>query len=282
MTRQNPVKGLCWACRMRGGEWCNRQHATLWMSKIWFESRLPSQHSPAEKPHRRRGLRPKRLRTYVRGSRMVHRANAALGRRRVPVLQRRTPQVGTSTGRRQPQNTQEIRRQVGHWHGTFRPRRRRCRAAAAPAHPADSDPRRGIHLSPRASQATAVRRRHQAAAVRAVQNLRIACPNCSATFDTHCGRKNRRERIKRTCLRCAAEFVPADRSQRYCSRDCGRRWDRRGRPRPQMRRVERPPYEHLVAQIAGTSYVAVGRRHGVSDNAIRKWVRQYERERTNE
>jgi transposase-like protein len=34
-----------------------------------------------------------------------------------------------------------------------------------------------------------------------------------------------------------------------------------------------------VREIAATSYVAVGRKYGVSDNAIRKWVRQYERER---
>jgi transposase-like protein len=33
-----------------------------------------------------------------------------------------------------------------------------------------------------------------------------------------------------------------------------------------------------MAEIAASSYVAVGRRYGVSDNAIRKWVRAYERE----
>ncbi len=33
-----------------------------------------------------------------------------------------------------------------------------------------------------------------------------------------------------------------------------------------------------MREIADTSYLAVGRKYGVSDNAIRKWVRQYERE----
>ena len=33
-----------------------------------------------------------------------------------------------------------------------------------------------------------------------------------------------------------------------------------------------------MRELAATSYSAVGRRYGVSDNAIRKWVRQYERE----
>jgi transposase-like protein len=35
----------------------------------------------------------------------------------------------------------------------------------------------------------------------------------------------------------------------------------------------------LVAEVAATSWSAVGRKYGVSDNAVRKWVRAYERER---
>jgi hypothetical protein len=110
-----------------------------------------------------------------------------------------------------------------------------------------------------------------------LQNLRIVCPNCAATFDTHCGRKNR---PLLNCLRCGAGFSPQASSQRYCSAECGRRWDRNGVPRPGGRKVrERPPYEQLVAEIAATNWCAVGRKYGVSDNAIRKWMRAYEAER---
>jgi transposase-like protein len=42
--------------------------------------------------------------------------------------------------------------------------------------------------------------------------------------------------------------------------------------------VQRPLYEQLLREVAESGYVAVGRRYGVSDNAIRKWVRQYERD----
>lgn len=49
---------------------------------------------------------------------------------------------------------------------------------------------------------------------------------------------------------------------------------------PALRLVERPPYEQLLAELAASSYLAVGRKYGVSDNAIRKWVRAYERERS--
>jgi transposase-like protein len=34
-----------------------------------------------------------------------------------------------------------------------------------------------------------------------------------------------------------------------------------------------------MAEFEETSYLAVGRKYGVSDNAIRKWVRFYENQR---
>jgi hypothetical protein len=112
-----------------------------------------------------------------------------------------------------------------------------------------------------------------------LENLRIVCPNCAATLETHCGRKNRVAMAVRRCPRCGEEFTPSDRRQKYCSRYCGLRHARPAGPKPALRRVERPPYEQLLREIAETSYVAVGRKYGVSDNAIRKWVHQYERER---
>jgi hypothetical protein len=115
-----------------------------------------------------------------------------------------------------------------------------------------------------------------------IENLQIVCPNCAATLDTHCGRKNRREPELRNCKRCGKEFQAKYRDHRYCSHSCGCRWDRaklRGRSIPEYRRATRPPYEQLLAEIEATSYCAVGRKYGVSDNAVRKWVRFYERER---
>lgn len=45
-----------------------------------------------------------------------------------------------------------------------------------------------------------------------------------------------------------------------------------------QRRVERPPYEQLLQEIKETSYVAVGKKYGVSDKTIKKWVINYEKE----
>ena len=110
-----------------------------------------------------------------------------------------------------------------------------------------------------------------------LENLRILCPNCNATLDTHCGRKNKRERAERPCAYCGDTFWPKHRKQRFCSRQCGVRHNA-----PAMRLVARPPYEQLLAELAGSNFLAVGRRYGVSDNAIRKWLRAYERERAGE
>jgi hypothetical protein len=121
-----------------------------------------------------------------------------------------------------------------------------------------------------------------------LENLRMVCPNCAATLDTHCGRRSRIQRGKRHCLRCRKAFVPGYATQRYCSRFCGVRWDRsdfrsgrrrqRGIPKLGERKVERPPYKQLRREIDETSYLAVARKYGVSDNAVRKWVRFYERQ----
>jgi hypothetical protein len=111
-----------------------------------------------------------------------------------------------------------------------------------------------------------------------LENLRIVCPNCAATFDTHCGRQNRKLDVEQACSYCGRTFRVRHRGQRYCSRQCGTHAPKPGH-RLAARRVERPPYEELVAEVAATSWSAVGRKYGVSDNAVRKWVRAYECER---
>jgi hypothetical protein len=42
------------------------------------------------------------------------------------------------------------------------------------------------------------------------------------------------------------------------------------------RKVERPSYEILKREIEQVGYAATGRKYGVSDNAVRKWLKTYE------
>jgi hypothetical protein len=109
-----------------------------------------------------------------------------------------------------------------------------------------------------------------------VDNLRIVCPNCAATLDTHCARKNRAHVEPRGCKRCGEPFVPKRPSQRYCSVECGRRSSGNREPQLERRKVRRPPHLQLVAELEADGFLAVGRKYDVSGNAVRKWLRAYE------
>jgi hypothetical protein len=102
-----------------------------------------------------------------------------------------------------------------------------------------------------------------------IENLRIVCPNCASTLDTHC-----------TCEDCGAVYRPNRVDQRFCSSYCGQHHSRpyARAPRPETRKVPRPTYEELKEDLSHLSWLAVGRKYGVSDNAVRKWVRWYERD----
>jgi hypothetical protein len=111
-----------------------------------------------------------------------------------------------------------------------------------------------------------------------IDNLRIVCANCAATLETHCGRNSRLG--PRRCELCGQQYHPRLSSQRYCSTACGSRAPKpfRGRPCPERRKVERPAYELLLEQVRTHGFLATGRRYGVSDNAVRKWIVWSERE----
>lgn len=42
-----------------------------------------------------------------------------------------------------------------------------------------------------------------------------------------------------------------------------------------QRKIERPSLEQLLKDIEQTNYLTVGKKYNVSDNAIRKWIKQY-------
>ena len=115
-----------------------------------------------------------------------------------------------------------------------------------------------------------------------IENLRIVCPNCAATLETHCG-SNKKGTPKlpalRECALCRRQFSPNYWDHRYCSRECGARARSSiGVAVPTSRKVERPPHQQLLNEVLEMGYRAARRKYGVSDTAVRKWLRQYERE----
>ena len=111
-----------------------------------------------------------------------------------------------------------------------------------------------------------------------LENLQIVCPNCAATLETHCGRKNRIDREpRRVCTAPLSSFRSIRRTAtaRSGAGPTARARTRHGRSDGRCR--DRP-MRSLLSDVQTMSFVAVGRKYGVSDNAVRKWLRYYERE----
>ena len=87
-----------------------------------------------------------------------------------------------------------------------------------------------------------------------LENLRFICPNCDSQSDTYCGRN-----VKKST-------VP----QQWVSRES------LGLPLlHQETKIDWPSNEVLLERLKTTSFLALGRELGVSDNAIRKRLRNH-------
>lgn len=94
-----------------------------------------------------------------------------------------------------------------------------------------------------------------------IENLRVICPNCHTQTETFCGKHNKVK--KYYCKECGNSFGGFGSSGicRHCV------------ALKQPRKVERPSIEQLTREIMESSYVAVGKKYGVSNNAIKKWIK---------
>lgn len=93
-----------------------------------------------------------------------------------------------------------------------------------------------------------------------LENLRIVCPNCNATLETHCrGAKKieqmqEKEEVKQITTKANKQ---------------------KNSIRLDKRKVERPSLETLLKESKELGFSATGRKYGVSDNAIRLWIKLY-------
>lgn len=96
-----------------------------------------------------------------------------------------------------------------------------------------------------------------------VENLRYICPNCNSQLSTTGSRNTYRvsKNIK-PVFRCKTCGIKITKGSEYCKKHIG----------ISRRKVERPSVEELKKELSVSSYVALGKKYGVSDNAIRKWI----------
>lgn len=91
-----------------------------------------------------------------------------------------------------------------------------------------------------------------------------------APYRGRCGKKrvnSGKPNGSAVCKQCG-EILSLPRAQ-FCSKTCSGKFNT-------PRKVPRPTKEELSEQIhAGISFLELGRRYGVSNNAVRKWAKQY-------
>tara|TARA_Y100000310_G_scaffold56232_1_gene51567 strand:+ start:16038 stop:16760 length:723 start_codon:yes stop_codon:yes gene_type:complete len=107
------------------------------------------------------------------------------------------------------------------------------------------------------------------------ENLTILCPNCHSLTPTYRGRNRKINTVKkRTCKECdkpLSLYYSHDRNQSGLCSPC---FNKNRDHSNAIRKVKnRPCREELLQMIEETSYCAVGRKYGVSDNAVRKWLK---------
>lgn len=96
-----------------------------------------------------------------------------------------------------------------------------------------------------------------------LENLIMLCPNCHSQTQNFCGKANKKEPEKYYCPDCGKEIL---KNSKYCT-ICAR---------IHKRKTDRPSREILLKDFNELgSLVKVGNKYGVTDNAVRKWLKSY-------
>lgn len=89
-----------------------------------------------------------------------------------------------------------------------------------------------------------------------IENLRFLCPNCHSQTSTYSGKSNK---IKYHCECGGTKDKKSDKCIKCTNK--------------QNRKVERPSIEQIKQDVVNLGYRGTGRKYGVSDNAVRKWLK---------
>lgn len=100
-----------------------------------------------------------------------------------------------------------------------------------------------------------------------LSNLRLLCPNCHSQTETFGGKNQVREKKIHKCMECDVVVSKGAKTCRSCSSK---------KTRKKSRKVEWPTPEELEDLLRSHSMVQIGKKYGVSDNAVRKWCKYYE------
>lgn len=129
-----------------------------------------------------------------------------------------------------------------------------------------------------------------------IENLRILCPNCHATTDTYCRKKQyanvkvnniyKKHADRKNIILEEKIKVERKNKKEKTTCECGNIIKTKANKCTKCsqfknRKVERPSLEILLKEVGDIGYSATGRKYGVSDNAIRKWIKRYKEKEIN-
>jgi len=103
-----------------------------------------------------------------------------------------------------------------------------------------------------------------------MHNLRILCPNCHSQTHTYAGKNNSNVN---NCI-CGSVILKYSKLCKKCAQK--NQTDSQIQSHMNNRKVkDRPSLENLLIDVKELGYCATGRKYNVSDNCIRKWIKQY-------
>ena len=94
------------------------------------------------------------------------------------------------------------------------------------------------------------------------ENLRMLCPNCNSQQKTFAGRKSKKYYHCKECDNNISRH-----SKNKLCKNCS------NKIRNNRKVKNRPSKEQLLLEIKELGYRGTGRKYGVSDNAVRKWLK---------
>ena len=103
-----------------------------------------------------------------------------------------------------------------------------------------------------------------------LENLRFLCPNCHSTMPTNKGSNVKRKKQIKKIYKCTDCKKQINRGSTRCKSCASIKLNKR-------KIKNRPSLETLLKDLENLPYTKVGKKYGVSDNCIRKWIKQYQK-----
>lgn len=95
-------------------------------------------------------------------------------------------------------------------------------------------------------------------------NFRFLCPNCHTQTGTYAGRNIKKKSPKTHLCDCGKKIWRTSKKCKECQ-DIN------------QRKETRPVYDILLEDIKKLGYKSTGKKYNVTDSAIRKWIKSYEK-----